>query len=66
MNRLRTVDGIERELGISRDWIEEEARAGRLNCVELPAIRGKLLFFHLDAFADEIARRAANEMLKAD
>jgi excisionase family DNA binding protein len=44
-----------RHLGITRDWLREEAKAGRL-----PSLRiGRTMLFNFDAVVEVIARRAA-------
>lgn len=54
-----TLSRMARRLGVTAQWLREEAEAGRLPCVKA----GKRYIFEPQAVQSELARRAATSRL---
>lgn len=60
MTRLLTVDDVAERVGVTKDWVWAQARAGRIPHVQ----RGRYRRFReeaLEEWLDELERRSADE-----
>ena len=60
MTRLLTVDDVAERLGVTKDWVWAQARAGRIPHVQLGRYR-RFRAEALDEWLDELERRSVDE-----
>ena len=59
MTRLLTVDDVAERLGVTKDWVWAQARAGRIPHVQLGRYR-RFREEALDEWLDELERRSVD------